>query len=519
MLPAIVAIRTAVATAEETTRVPRHPLPAAERSEAIQKILDALTRHLSGKEVLSKDALVKLVEDLALILKFPPLPRETGRAFIRRLTGFIEALPMPERLLLERQLSTRSLARRVAVAATMPADRRGAIPPDRTPLRSLPLPARVPPLAPHPGAKASLPGELALLQTMFKKVYGGDMDGVHIETTQTGAAREEAVPAEPGRSPRTPANAPQAPRNAEVATRSTATGALEGKTPETLSATVEGSDEKLPENEAGSGGPPAARGTQAAGLNRSVRAVLEDARAATGEGKAAGAKPGAESPPGNRGFEGADGAPHSTGEDDMPRVRVQSAGRAPQTAAETVKAIIRDSLPLPGTSKGWQAAGAGGTGTAVLPPPESKAAAPPLETTGAMRSAVAGGEPPVDVAPDAEPGATLPDMPPPHPGRKAGEDVVMPQGFARLPESGLPREMVPFALVPYPPAEESDADEVDRRERESESEAERDSRDDEGERKDDDRQQENAAGGERAQAEEQPVADAFDLYRKLGGLA
>lgn len=118
-LPAFIAIRTAVGSAEETTQGLRRSLPAAERSEAIRQIVDALSRHLSGKEVLSKDALVKLVEDLALILKFPPLPQETGRAFIRRLTGFIEALPMPERLLLEKQLATRSLVQRVAVAATV----------------------------------------------------------------------------------------------------------------------------------------------------------------------------------------------------------------------------------------------------------------------------------------------------------------------------------------------------------------------------------------------------------------
>ena len=66
-LPAFIAIRTAVGTAEETTQGLRRPLPATERSEAIRKIVDALTRHLSGREVLSKDALVKLVEDLALI--------------------------------------------------------------------------------------------------------------------------------------------------------------------------------------------------------------------------------------------------------------------------------------------------------------------------------------------------------------------------------------------------------------------------------------------------------------------
>lgn len=219
-LPAFIAIRTAVGSAEETTQGLRRSLPAAERSEAIRKIVDALSRHLSGKEVLSKDALVKLVEDLALILKFPPLPQETGRAFIRRLTGFIEALPMPERLLLEKQLATRSLVQRVAVAATIAGDRRGAVPPDRTPLRSLPLPAQVPPVL--PGAKRPVPSDLALLQAMLKKTYGADMEDVRIETTPKGAAIEaaqEEAPAGPQRSPKAPTNAPAAPRCGDCSER------------------------------------------------------------------------------------------------------------------------------------------------------------------------------------------------------------------------------------------------------------------------------------------------------------
>ncbi|WP_324762706.1 hypothetical protein SO078_01040 [Sinorhizobium meliloti] len=528
-LPAFIAIRTAVGTAEETTQGLRRPLPATERSEAIRKIVDALTRHLSGREVLSKDALVKLVEDLALILKFPPLPQETGRAFIRRLTGFIEALPMPERQLLEKQLAARNLAQRVAVAAAITADRRGAMPPDRTPLRSLPLPAHAPPAL--PGAKAPIPGDLALLQAMLRKTYGADTDSVRIETPSAGAAIEaahEEAPAGPQRSPKTPVNAPAAPRGAEVAARDASASPLESEMAEmaeTPAVTPEGSDKQLPDSEADSAQPSAPRSSQAEDLNGSARAVLKDAKPATAENKAAAedkaaaAEAGAEKLPGGEVSEGTDGPSRSARDDDRPRVRMPSAARMAQPPAEALRMIIRDSLALPETIKSWQPRDTGDTGPAVPLTPKNETPARPRETTGAIRSAAAAGEPPVDIAPDAETGAPLRDQPPPQAERRTGEDAMAPQGFARVPESGLPREMFPFALVPYPPAEESDADEVNRRKRESESEPEKDARDDEGETESDDRQQGHGAGGEGDQIEERPAADAYDLYRKLGGLA
>ncbi|MDE3872750.1 hypothetical protein GHK78_32515 [Sinorhizobium meliloti] len=523
-LPAFIAIRTAVGSAEETTQGLRRSLPAAERSEAIRKIVDALSRHLSGKEVLSKDALVKLVEDLALILKFPPLPQETGRAFIRRLTGFIEALPMPERLLLEKQLATRSLVQRVAVAATIAGDRRGAVPPDRTPLRSLPLPAQVPPVL--PGAKRPVPSDLALLQAMLKKTYGADMEDVRIETTPKGAAIEaaqEEAPAGPQRSPKAPTNAPAAPRGAEIAARDASASPLEGEMAEmadTAAMTPEGSDEQLPDSEADLAEPSAPRRSQAAGLNGSALALPKDAKPATAEGKAAVAEAGAESLPDGEGPEGTDGPSRSAREDDRPRVRTQSAARMAQPPAEALRAVIRDSLALPGTSKSWQPRDMEDAGPAApLLPPENEAPARPRETAGAVRSAAAASEPPVDAASDTGTDASLPDLPPPQAERRTGEDAMASQGLARVPESGLPREMFPFALVPYPPAEESDADEVDRRKRESEGEPEKDARDDEGEGESDDQQQGHAAGGEQDRAEDRPAADAYDLYRKLGGLA
>ncbi|WEZ84927.1 hypothetical protein P6U16_10600 [Rhizobium sp. 32-5/1] len=83
------------------------------RAEAILKILETLGRHLNGSEVLPKEALAKLMETLARILKFPPLPQETSHDFGRRLASFLEKLPPEARAVLEKQLGQRNLALQV----------------------------------------------------------------------------------------------------------------------------------------------------------------------------------------------------------------------------------------------------------------------------------------------------------------------------------------------------------------------------------------------------------------------
>ena len=134
--------RAAAASAEDASTRAQQPaalLPAGQRGEAIQKILDALTRHLSGREILSKDALVRLMEDLARILKFPPLPQEGGRDFVRRIAAFLESMPASDRALLERQLGGRSLAIRVGLLEELPAIRNGTSAPGSA---ATPMPAR-----------------------------------------------------------------------------------------------------------------------------------------------------------------------------------------------------------------------------------------------------------------------------------------------------------------------------------------------------------------------------------------
>ncbi len=93
-------------------------------------------------------------------------PAAGDRTRLRRLTGFIEALPMPERQLLEKQLAARNLAQRVAVAAGD-----NGRPPGRDAARSDPAPHL--PL-PHTSAGASGrqgtgSGGPRLLQAMLRK--------------------------------------------------------------------------------------------------------------------------------------------------------------------------------------------------------------------------------------------------------------------------------------------------------------------------------------------------------------
>ncbi|MCV9962198.1 hypothetical protein OIU34_09835 [Pararhizobium sp. BT-229] len=80
------------------------------QSEAVLKILETLNRHLVGSEPLPKEALIRLLDTLAKILKFPPLPQETLRDFTKRLAVFLETLPPAARLALEKQLGQRNLA-------------------------------------------------------------------------------------------------------------------------------------------------------------------------------------------------------------------------------------------------------------------------------------------------------------------------------------------------------------------------------------------------------------------------
>lgn len=112
--PAAAVVETA--TPNERTHVEPVRISGSQ-SEAVLKILETLNRHVVGSEPLPKEALIRLLDTLAKVLKFPPLPQETLRDFTRRLAVFLETLPPAARLALEKQLGQRNLAISIRILA------------------------------------------------------------------------------------------------------------------------------------------------------------------------------------------------------------------------------------------------------------------------------------------------------------------------------------------------------------------------------------------------------------------
>ncbi|WP_034884023.1 hypothetical protein M728_003402 [Ensifer sp. WSM1721] len=523
MLTPIVTIRNAIGAGEDATpSVHRPSLPAGPRAEAIQKILDALILHLSGEEVLSKDALVKLIEDLALILKFPPLPQESGRAFVRRLINLLEAMPLPERIVLERQLNGRSLVQRVALLAAMPMSRGGASPPDQTPLRSLPLPSAV--LPSFPTVRALPTGDVALLQALLRETYGADTDSLGaremLEDKAPVAESEETSRTEPQRMSKTAANA-RSSRPTETATAGrVGAGLAQERTAAVEPPLPEGSEGGAQEVLTDHITVPQPTGTgEAANSETPLGATSENVEAAATEADLAMPEGSIEEVVDSLESDGTYGLPRA-GEHDgqrMPRAPVRSGTESPtpRVSVESVKAIIQESLVLPATAEAGQPAMA----ESVDASPREADTAPRARGSATPNGNVATGhEAPGEHASADGEDVAFADVPPWSRPRQAGEDAGTPQAIARLVEFGLPREAIPFTLVPYPPAPaeiKSEADEADRRERDDH---EADARGDEGEQEGRDQAQEHAGGGEGDQEEEPAATDAYDLYRKLGGL-
>ncbi|WEX88503.1 hypothetical protein PZN02_000990 [Sinorhizobium garamanticum] len=540
MLP-ILTIRNAVGPGDETTSQIRHAvLPSGQRAEAIQKILDALSRHLSGKEVLSRDALVRLMEDLARILKFPPLPQESGRDFAKRLIGFLQSMPMPERLLLERQLGGRDLAHRLAVLTAMPsghgertAGANAALPqsPAKEAIRNLPVQTPVPPQ--FAAIKASASSDVALLQSILKKTFSADEEGDPVEAMlEAGdempkdAQRSDAARTPDARSQRTQAS----PRPEMESAAPTAGGGTEGEAAETDAALPQ----TEPEGEVVDTGIEAAGNTageaadfDAPPFDPTLPAMPEDAEQTASDAETSLLEREPAEAAGDDGLD-ADGtyrrpAPDTEGNEQSTRPpRGEPGGQAERFSA--VKAIVREGVALPEilSEGGAPAEPKGGeTGQRVpATPSESEAAEhspftrPRNETTGAVPMSDPGS------ADEPEKTAAL---------RSAiqakasnpGDDPTMQQMITRLVENGLPREAIPFALVPYLPAKtdaEDAAGKADRQERtgDGESNAGADAEADEGDRETP--EGESSDGGAEEKSDEPGAIDAYDLYRRLGGL-
>ena len=208
MLMPLLTVRTASAavpptaaaeTARPSERAPTVPLRiSGSQSEAVLKILETLNRHLIGSEPLPKEALIRLLDTLAKLLKFPPLPQESLRDFSKRLAAFLETLTPAARAALEKQLaqrnlgvSVRLLAEAVKHSAAIDAPRlsdRGFTPARPLPVQtesksassvsqgqsvvpgrpaSLPVPQALP-------AGAMIPVDAGRLQSALKKAFGDD---------------------------------------------------------------------------------------------------------------------------------------------------------------------------------------------------------------------------------------------------------------------------------------------------------------------------------------------------------
>lgn len=107
-LPSLGAVSTE--TVNSAQPQPRGPISVSPlQSDVVMKIIDTLSRHFIGKDVLPPEALARLVETLAQVLKVPPLPNETTMEFARRLAAIVETMPPEIRQLAEKQLGLRQL--------------------------------------------------------------------------------------------------------------------------------------------------------------------------------------------------------------------------------------------------------------------------------------------------------------------------------------------------------------------------------------------------------------------------
>lgn len=519
-------IRNASTPGDDIVQAVRRVLPpVGQRAEAIQKLLDMLGRHLAGKEVLPREALVRLIEDLARVLKFPPLPQETGRAFVRRLVEVVEALPLPERLAIERQLGGGGLARRLA-ALTQSEPSAGFGNPT-TPLptggiRNLPLQLPMP----HQAAAAQTPpsSDPALLQAMLKKTYGADDGGADDGGVPAERPPEEELQAaEPGEPTRAAPGrgSPPTARHGQllvgngVLAASTASAGVAEEGVEAAAATqpalAEGS-ESVAATAAGDEVLPAlVEGNEAAVSRPSAEALPEKpdqtsggAEADTGQGD-----PGTDVD----GFEtdGTYGPSRPKGTDARQPAQPSAPRAVPPASAlaDAVEAMLQG-LDLPGPMTEDRPA---------LAMKEAEREPVPARSMPAEAEHLAEGPRLAeDIQPIAEPtGVEKTETasrgsPAVQRQGSAGEDVTMQQAIALLVESGLP-EIIPFAMVPYPPAGEDAEDgdgRTDRYPGDDGEGAEAEDREDEKKGQDAENDGDDAADPE--------ASDAYDLYRKLGDL-
>lgn len=522
MLMPIVATRNAAGPGDDAVQnIRRSPVPVSKRAEAIQKILDALGRHLSGREILSSDALLRLIEDLSRLLRSPVLPQQPERDVARRLLKVLELLPAPERQMLARELDghrpaqriqppIRALQQTVGAASSQPAAHSAS--------RSLVLQA---PMAPQSSAaQTSASGDVALLQAMLEKTCGAGGEAARAAQTLDETAQAEPQ-AEPDATP--PGDAAKASNPGEGRirpgdTRNQAPTGFPSGPAVPSAAESEAAERILPKADDAPHSPEQTVLRAPAGGDAFTSRVPTQAEAP---------KPDqilddAETP--SRCDVGSGDELDADGTYGPPRAREENTrqpARPDPMRGETVspaRAIV-DAVKLLANTGLIVAAKAGGrpeatehVGNAVpeLPTPEHA-----RDVAMRQRNISAGHEASSDLAAAELPEASTPGGSPSQARTQhSGEDPAMQQALALLVENGLPRGIISLALLPYPPAE-TEAEDGGDSPGESDGEP-KDDGDEEAEAGPEDDKEEQE---KRSEADGEPDAsDAYALYRKLGDL-
>ncbi|KQY40569.1 hypothetical protein [Rhizobium sp. Root483D2] len=595
----------AVEAAPSRERAPIVAIPgriSGTQSEAVLKILETLNRHLLGTEPLPKDALIRLLDTLAKILKFPPLPQETLRDFTKRLAVFLETLPPATRVALEKQLGQHNLAISIKILAevlkmpslsdmprpldrpvVMPAiPRAGSTLPEGRPLPAAtvqqgqaqivpgrPAPVNIPQMiVPNPAHIAD-PG---LLQAALKKAFGGDdrasaiiafEESIDGDSAATAVRTEQSPPkgqtasgngtAATGGQPQQPAKA-----NSDTIPLLRAAAAFLADDPEALSqvATItSGIDDQLkaelvedlgldfaeseemstqPERSSGAAGAQAQTegdefGTAQARPDTADRAVPPASSAAEGERTEADGVTVRD--PGEREIDLQD--PSIVSADEMPSSYSETEmDHTGKSLAQTLKALVEASLPLPGAAPDKTgtlfALMAGDTADmgaeilfaqldaadidGVLPDTsvltgDTGDQTEPLALESEAWSAVLGG--PEEKAAGRQ-----------VPLHSAAMDESAREAQAmRLPDAGLVRDAIPFAMIPYLPAKTQASRTVETEDEEQPAFSGQDSGD-EGEHSEEQGEPEDQTGAAPQAITEDAddeAADAYDLYRRMGG--
>lgn len=519
----IVAIRNAASTGEDAAQnIRRSPVPVSQRAEAIQKILDVLGRHLSGREILSSDALVRLIGDLSRLLRSPVLTQQAERDVARHLLKVLELLPAPARQMLARELDGHRPAQRIEPPIRASQQTVGAAssqPAGHSVIRSLPLQA---PMAPQSSAAQTSPSsDVALLQAMLKTTFGagGEAPQTFDETAQAEPQAEpDAMPPGDAAKALNPAEGRIRPGDArnQAPTGFPFGPALQG------AAESEAVNRILPKADDASHSPEQTVPRTPAGGDAFTSRVPIEAEAP----KTDQILDEAETP--SQGDAGSGDELDADGTYGPPRAREGSTrqpARPGVMRGETVspaRAIV-DAVKLLADTGLIAPAKAGGRPEATehvenaVPVTSSELPRPEHAQDVAMRqrNISAGHEASSDLA-AAEP----PEVPTPGGAssqartRHAGEDPAMQQALAPLVEIALPRGIIPLALLPYPPAETEAEDDGDGH---GKSDGQpQDDGDEEAEAGPEDDEEEQEPRSE-ADGEPDPF-DAYALYRKLGDL-